>query len=164
MSGVAAGGSAALAGVALGHPAAAVGGIIGVGSSFVGGATSMVEQYAKHAEQRDYEMDIHNYKLGNIKALPNSLAKVDSYNNNNKMFPILEEYSCTDEEKAIFLEKIKYEGMTVNAFGHIEDYLDNLSGETFIKGKLYRLEGLNEEKHFADIIFNEIATGVYIVN
>ena len=52
--------------------------------------------------------------------------------------------------------------MTVNAIGHIENYLDSITGETFIKGKFIRLEGLNEESHFANDIYNEIATGIFI--
>lgn len=163
-AGVIGSGAAAIGGLAMGHPAAALGGAIGIVSSAYSGFAGYAERQEKHNEERDYAIDMHNFNLQNIKAKPDTLTKVTAYNNNNKIFPVLEKYSCTDEEKAIFLEKLKYEGMTVNAFGHIEDYLDNLSGETFIKGKLYRLEGLNEEKHFADIIFNEIATGVYIVN
>ena len=96
--------------------------------------------------------------------MPDTLTKIDSFNNNNKIFPIIEEYSCTDEEKAIFIDKIKYEGMTINAVGKIKDYINSTEEMTFVKGQLIRLEGIDEEKHFADVIYNEIATGVYIVN
>ena len=119
----------------------------------------LLENRERYAEARDYAIDIHNYQLENIKALPSSLSKVDSFNNNNKVFPILEEYSCTDEEKEIFRDKIKYEGMTVNAIGKIIDYIG--SEETFVKGKIIRLNDLDEDNHYAQEVINEIALGLY---
>ena len=156
-------GALAFAGGAfLGHPAAMAGGI----GAMVGGLGSAINNYiaegAQYREDRSQAIDMHNFNLQNIKAKPDTLTKVSAYNNNNKIFPVLEKYSCTEEEKAIFLDKIKYEGMTVNAIGHIGNYLDSATGETFIKGKFIRLEGLNEESHFAEDIYNEIATGIFI--
>ena len=150
------------AGALLGHPAAMAGGIGamlgGLGSSL----TNYITENEQYKEDRSQAIDMHNFNLQNIKAKPDTLTKVSASNNNNKIFPVLEKYSCTEEEKVIFLDKIKYEGMTVNAIGHIGNYLDSVTGETFIKGKFIRLEGLNEESHFANDIYNEIATGIFI--
>ena len=90
------------------------------------------------------------------------MTKIDAFNNNNKVFPIIEEYSCTDEEKEIFLKKIKYEGMTINALGKLIDYLNSVEEETFVKGQMVRFENLNEDTNFANDIYEEIAKGVYI--
>lgn len=142
-----------------GNPAGAVGGALLSGA---GGVADLVMSQKKYGEQKDFAIDIHNYQLDNIKALPDTLTKIDAFNNNNKIFPIIEEYSCTDEEKEIFLNKIKYEGMTINALGKIKDYINTTEEMTFVKGQLIRLEGLNEESHFTYEIYNEMSKGVYL--
>ena len=142
-----------------GNPAGAVGGALLSGA---GGVADLIMSQKKYGEQRDLAIDMHNYQLDNIKALPDTLTKIDAFNNNNKIFPIIEEYSCTDEEKAIFLDKIKYEGMTINAVGKIKDYISSTEEMTFVKGQLIRLEGLNEESHFTYEIYNEMSKGVYL--
>ena len=149
-------------GLALGHKAAAVGGLLGTVGTATAGITNYFQQKEQYGESRKYAIDMHNYQLGNVKALPDSLAKVDAYTSNNKLFPILEKYSCTNEEVEIFKNKIKYEGMTVNAIGKIVDYVDQLEEFTFVKGKFYRLDDLNEENHFANDIAEEFAKGLYI--
>ena len=142
-----------------GNPVGAIGGAVASGA---GGVADLVLSQKKFGEQRDFSIDIHNFQLGNVKALPDSLSKVDAFNENNKLFPFLERYSCTDEEIEIFKEKLKYEGMTVNALGYIINYIDSVEDITFIKGQLIRLDGLNEESHFAYEIYNEVSKGVYI--
>ena len=142
-----------------GNPVGAIGGAVASGA---GGVADLVLSQKKFGEQRDLAIDIHNFQLGNVKALPDSLSKVDAFNENNKLFPFLERYSCTDEEIEIFKEKLKYEGMTVNALGYIINYIDSVEDITFIKGQLIRLDGLNEESHFAYEIYNEVSKGVYI--
>lgn len=154
-------GAALIGGTLMGHPAAALGGGVGLVGSAASGYTNMFKNKEVHQEARDYAIDNHNFKLGNIKALPNSIAKVDSYNNNNKVFPILEEYSCTDEEIAIFEDKIKYEGMTINAIGKIKDYVET-NNRTFVKGKMIRIEDLAEDSHLLYVIYDEISKGVYL--
>lgn len=139
-----------------------IGAVAGAGLSGGGGIADLFMSQAKFNEQRDLAVDMHNFQLGNVKALPHSLSKVDGWNENNKLFPFLERYSCTDEEIEIFREKIKYEGMTINALGKIKDYIDTTEDMTFVKGQLIRLEGLNEESHFTYEIYNEISKGVYL--
>ena len=152
-------GASAIGGLALGHPAAAAGGFIGMGTSALGGFLSSNEQKERYRESKDYAIDQHYFELQNIKAKPDTLTKVSAYNNNNKIFPVLEKYSCTDEEKAIFLDKIKYEGMTINAIGKIIDYIG--VEETFIKGRMIRLNDLDEDNHYAQEVIKEIALGLY---
>ena len=153
-------GAGAMSGMFLtGNPVGAVGG--GVASA-VGGGIDLLLAQKKFEENKSYAIDVHNYQLDNIKALPDTLTKIDAFNNNNKVFPIIEEYSCTDEEKEIFLNKIKYEGMTINALGKLIDYLNSVEEETFVKGQMVRFENLNEDTNFANDIYEEIAKGVYI--
>lgn len=162
-AGVIASGAAGIGGLLMGHPAAALGGAVGVATSAYSGFAGLFEREEKHQEERDYAIDQHNFQLENIKAKPDTLTKVSAYNNNNKIFPILEKYSCTDEEKQIFLDKIKYEGMTINAIGKIKDYINNIDDElTFVKGKIIRLDELAEDSHLLYVIYDEISKGVYL--
>lgn len=146
-------------GVAAGNPMALMG-AAGAAGGLIAQGNNLRAQKQHYEENRDYTIDMHNYQLDNIKALPNTLVGVDAYTNNNKIFPIVEKYSCTDKEKEIFREKLKYEGMTINAMGKIVDYL-NLSGDTFIKGQIIRLENFDMDAHMANYIAGEVAQGFY---
>lgn len=133
---------------------------LGAATGAISGAINMNSQEKNYKEQRDYSIDMHNYQLDNIKAMPDSLTKVDSFTNNNKIFPVLEKYTCTDEEKEIFKSKLEFEGMTVNAIGKIREYL-NPVGETFIKARPLRLLGINDDSHMLYSIYEELSKGYY---
>jgi len=162
ISAIAGTGSGALTGAIAGGVGGAIaGGVLSAG----GGVADLIMSQKKFEENRSFAIDIHNYQLDNIKALPDSLSKVDAFNNNNKLFPILEIYSCSDEEKEIFKNKIKYEGMTVNAIGKLADYINQSEGETFLKGQIIRFRNdFGEDNAFANDVAEEIAKGVYYVN
>lgn len=98
--------------------------------------------------------------MGNIQALPSSLAKTSALTFNNKIFPILEYYTCTDEEKQALRDKIKYNGMTVGRIGIIVDFIRE--EKTYIKGKLIRLESIDEDFHILNAIADEMNKGVFI--
>ena len=141
---------------------------IGAGAvSLVGGAADLGLAEAKYKETLNYREDIHELQLDNIKALPNSLTKVGAFNENNKVFPVLEEYDCTDTEKLIVANKIKYEGMTVNAIGKIRDYINNswsykdISDSGFIKGKFIQINNISDDTHLLNAIAEEFNKGVY---
>lgn len=152
----------AAGGAKIGGPTGAA---IGAG---LGGATStagmIADQYylnKTQAENRSFSIDMFNYGLQNVKALPYSLSKVSAYNANNKIFPMVEYFTCSDREKQAFKDKLKYNGMTINVIGKIEDFIT--SGEKrFIKGQIIRLENINDDSHIANEIYNEINKGVYI--
>lgn len=148
-------------GGAAGGPMGAVGGaLVGGGISSAISALNIDWLERSQSEERDYRIDLHNYQLQNIKAIPDSLTKVDSFNNNNKIYPVLEFYSCTDEESDIFDLKLKYEGMTINALGFITNYIG--PEQTFIKGQMIRIEGVGDDTHLLNAIYDEIAKGVYL--
>lgn len=149
--------SGALAGGGVG---AAVGGVIGGVSSAAGGIADVVMQKNAQKEVLDYTKDLFGYQLGNIKALPNSLAKTSAFVYNSNYYPVLEYYTCTELEKQALRDKIKYNGMTVGVIGKIEDYL--LSEASYIKGKIIRLENAEIDFHEANIIAEEINKGVFI--
>ena len=97
--------------------------------------------------------------MGNIKALPQSLTKVSSLTENNKIFPFIEFYECTEEEKEALRNKLTYNGMTIMRIGFIKDYIDG--DLNYVQGQLIRLLGLNEDSHVVAELANEIKMGAY---
>ena len=131
---------------------------IGVGSA-ISGAVDIGLQVAQQQETLDYTKDLFGYQLGNIKAIPTNLTKTTAFTYNNKIFPILEYYTCTEEEKQALRDKIKYNGMTVMRIGKIEDYIQ--AEPSYIKGQLIRLQ-VNEDNHLLEAIRQEVNKGVYV--
>lgn len=134
-------------------------------SAGAGAADVMLNDKLRQMD-RNLTVDLYGYNLGNIKALPNTIAKVTTFNPNNKIFPILEYYTCTDIEKEALRNKIKYNGMTVMRISTIQNF--RKVDKTYIKGKIIRFAGdnvnidLNEDYHIAFAIYQEIDQGVYI--
>lgn len=144
-----------------GFMAGGVGGAIAGGTaSAIGGAMDYALQRASQAEAIDYTKDQFGYNLGNIKALPNSLTKVSAFNNNNKIFPVMEYYTCTEEEKEALRNKIKYNGMTVMRIGTIREFMK--SEPSYIKGKLIRVTTAPEDYNYVNELANEFNKGVFI--
>ena len=139
---------------------AVVGGVAGTAASMVGGIMDVNMQQALHNEAIDYTKDNFGYQLQNIQALPNTLNKVSSIISVSKLFPFLEYYTCTNEEKEALQNKLKYNGMTVGRIGKIQDYLQQ-DTQTYVQGQLIRLEG-KYDTHIANEIANEFKKGWYI--
>ena len=139
------------------------GGIIGAGASMAASAAAGAIDYNLSEQLRneaiDYTKDQFGYQLGNIQALPMGLSKTSAFTYNNKIFPLLEYYTCTREEKKALENKIKYNGMTVMRIGTISEFKQRTP--TYIKGKLIRLE-INDDNHIVNEIANELNKGVYI--
>lgn len=153
----------AMAGAAAGPWGALAGAIVGgIGGGFASGIagqkdTEFLDRSQK--ENRSYAIDMYGYQLGNIKALPYSLARTDALTYNNKLFPFIEIYECTQEERDALIEKIKYDGMTIMKVANATAFLSN-SG--YFKGRLIRIEGIDDDMHIADDIYNELNKGIYI--
>lgn len=142
---------------------AAVGGVLGLSAGL--GDVALSE--GKYKEQRSYAQDIHQYQLENVRALPYSLSKTTAFTFNNKIFPILEYYTCTDEEKIAVANEIANTGMTVGVIGQVQDYAFNtwsykdIVSRNFVKCRLIRLEDIKDDTHLIDAISNELNKGVY---
>ena len=155
----------AAAGSVAGPVGAIVGGVLGL----TAGAADVALQAAAHSENKSYAQDMHRYQLDNIRALPYSLSKTTAFTFNNKVFPILEFYTCTETEKFAIANEIANTGMTIGVVGNISDYAYNewsygdITSRGFIKGKLIRIEGLDEDYHLAQDIANEFNKGVYLL-
>ena len=142
------------------NPSGIISGSTATASGVANLTTGIVQGNKKHNEQRSFKTDMFNYELGNVQAIPNALAKNTAFTFNNKLFPFVEFYSCTDVEKEAIKEKIKYNSMTVMKVGTIGQYMNYT--EQFIKGQVIRLPDVIDDAHIANEIYNEINKGVFI--
>lgn len=159
----------ATAGLMAAGPYGALAGLATGAASLAGGIRDLQLNDTLRKEAIDYTKDQFGYQLGNIKALPQSLSKVTAYNIDNKYFPFLEYYTCTNDEKQALANKIAFNGMTVMAIGKIVDYINNnwsytVGGKTitsrkYIKGRLIRLAV--GDYNIVNAIADEINKGVY---
>ena len=162
-SGAAAG---AVAGSVIPGVGTAIGAAVGGITSLAGAAADMGFAQAKYNEQISYTKDMHRMQLENIQALPANLTNVGALTYNNMIWPVLEHYSCSQEEKEAIVEYLKYYGMSVGVVGALIDYINkypeyNVEGQTFVAGQLIRLN-LDDDNHIVDHIYNEIKKGVFI--
>ena len=151
--------SGALAGgMAGGVYGAIAGAVVGGATSLAGGIADYANLGKKQAEAKSFAVDMYNYSLQNIKALPYSLTRCTALTYNNKLYPFVEKYSCTEEEKDAFIEKIRYDGMSVMKIAKISDYIGN---NVMVRGEIIRLP-IKHDAHMADAIYEEIRKGVYL--
>ena len=177
--------SGAIAGNTFGAGGAVIGAGVGGAASLGAGIVDVIMSEQLRKETMSYTKDMHNLQMQNIQALPNSLSKVDAFNQQNKCFPFVEIYDCTDEEKLNLCNKIKYTGMTVNRVGKLIDYVNTWSYPSqaggddkwvlvsfpYIKGQLILSSGIDyvedwnirEDNHFITTLAQEISKGVYYV-
>lgn len=149
----------ALAGARVGGPygaiaGAAIGGTIGA----IGGAADIVLNNQLRQDQMDLRSDLQQMDWQNIKARPDSITKISAFDISNKIFPVLEFYSSTQEEKTALTNYLVYNAMTVNRIGYPAQY----SGGYFFQGDLIRIT-INEDAHVAQSINDELRQGVYLI-
>lgn len=162
--------SAAGAGAGIGS---LVGGKLGVGAGLVSAGASiggmlgdLAMQDQLQSEALNYKRDMFNYQLGNIKAMPDTISKIDAFNNVFALWPVIEYYTCTEEEKKAVANKIAYNSMSVGRIGKIKDFKDNkwsygdITSKGYIKGSLIRVN-IDEDTHYINELANEIYKGVY---
>lgn len=137
-----------------------VGGALGGIVSLAGGAVDLAISQKLYDESKSFKQDMRNFNLGNIQALPQTLSRTSAYNVDNKYFPFIEYYTCTEKEKQALRDQIKYTGMTVMRTGKISDYLQ--SDYSYVQGKMIRIESIKNDNHLLVAISEEIMKGVYI--
>lgn len=152
----------------VGGPAAGIAGALGTGAAnIIGGIVDYQMQEKLYQENMSARKDIYNMQLENIQALPNTLTKVTSRNENNKYFPIIEIYDCTDAEKNVVANYIRSNGMTLGIYGKIGDYVSNswsyndIQDRGFIKASIVKIDGIEDDTHLLNAINTELYKGVY---
>lgn len=150
------------AGVLTGNP------LVGIGAgaiSLAGGIADQLVGEERYQQEKQIAIDQYNYQLGNIKALPDTLTNVSSYNVNNRYFPVVEYYTCSEAEVQAMMDQFLYQSYTVMAVGTASTtYSEKWSWTDFnyFKGRIIRLPDLQDDNHMANEIYNEIYKGVYI--
>ena len=145
-----------------GFGALGAGAAIGAGITAASGVADIVVGNLQRREQMSYAKDMYNMNLGNVQALPYTLTKVSAFNYINKIFPLVEYYSCTEEERLIFNRKIKFEGMTVGAIGTLKEFTANGS-ESYFKGSVVIWnDDYDEDYHMANDASSELEKGIRI--
>lgn len=142
-----------------GIPGAIAGGVLGGAASAAGAIADDYYTRLLNNETIDYSQDQFRMRNENIQALPDSLKQVGALTANNKLFPVLEYYTCTEEEKTAIALKLQYNGMTVERIGTIAEFIQQ--EETYIKAKLIRLN-LEEDNHYLEALAQELNKGVFI--
>ena len=157
---VSAGASAAVFGAAVGGPTGAViGGMAGGLASAVAGGVDVAMNDKMRARQREDAQLNFEYTLGNIKARPNTLTRVSAFNANNKVFPFIEVFDCTQTEKTVITNYLKWNGYTINTIGNLKDYISPNINETRIKGHIVFSNIINDT-HLYDEINRELGRGI----
>ena len=147
-------------GMAGGAYGAIAGAVLGTTASAIGGVADYMLMKQRQREAKSFSVDMYKYQLGNIQALPDNITKVTPFTFNNKLWPFIEVYDATDEEKTLFRNFLTYKSMSINAIGYINYYLQ--ASKTFIKGKIIRIESAETDADMLMEIYNELDKGVYI--
>ena len=158
--GIQGGATGAAAGAVGGPWGAAAGAVVGAGTSTLGGVLDYQNTMKRINENRKFAIDNFNLQLGNVRALPDSVTRTSAIVKNNKLFPFVEIYECTDEEKDAYYLKLRYDGMTVGKIGTMTNFKSD-DNSKFFKGRLIRMD-IFESAAVVGEINNELSKGVYI--
>lgn len=141
------------------------GGAVAAASAAAGGLFGMASSEAKYEIDRAAQIATYKYELANVIAAPDTLTKVSAYNVNNKYFPILEKYSCTDEERKAFKSYLRHFNFRVGVLTTIGDVLANrFKAREYVRGDIVIIDGqYGIDPHVAGAIYEEIHEGVYFL-
>ena len=158
----------AMAGSAFGPYGAIAGAVVGGVSSAVGGVADMAINESVRKEQMSYTRDLFKLNLGNIQAQPYSLSKTTAFTANNKIFPILEYYTCSDREKIAVANQIAQFSMNVGVIGTLQEYITNswsyqgIYARKYFKGRLLQTSIHDDDYHIVNAINQELQGGIYL--
>ena len=139
----------------------AIGAVAGGLASSAGGVMDIIGNQKLRREQIGLQKDLFGMELGTIKARADSLTRGAIYNINNKYFPYVEYYTCTDKEREALENKIKYNGMTIGVIGKVVDYIDYSADWTYIQARVIDID-IEDDTHMANTINGELQGGVRI--
>lgn len=139
---------------------AIAGAVVGTGMGLAGGIADYAKTKELNQEALDYNRDMYNYNLQNIQALPQTLSSISSYDANNKLWPFLETYECSDVEKEAMRNKLIYNGMKVGRIDTINSFISTTSN--YIKAQLIRNEISSLDYNELNDIGLELDKGVFM--
>lgn len=103
----------------------------------------------------------HEMQLANIQAQPQTITQIGAFNINNKLFPVLEIYDATDEEKENIRQYITYRSMNIGRTTTIRECLSN-NERTWIEASLVNTVSFLGDAHELATLKSELQRGVYI--
>ena len=139
------------------------GAVVGGSLSALGGLADIKYNEQLREDTRSAQFDMFNYQLGNIKALPNTLTKVSTFNINNKIYPFYEIYEATEEEINSLKNQLLYRGYNLNIIDKLNKFT---TLGTYFKGKLIKINENNMpagDSHLFEAINEELTLGIYWV-
>lgn len=134
------GGTGMMLGSSIKPGAGLTGGLIGAGAGVVTGVTDVLINQQLRNENLDKQKDLFNYQIDNIKAMPSTITKGTPLDINFKLWPLVEEYSASDEEIAELKNFIKYRSMTANIVDTLQNVYNYDLRQEFIDYDYYYIE------------------------
>lgn len=157
----------AMAGSMVGPWGAVAGAVVGTAASGIGGIADITINESIRQENMSYTKDRFTLSLGNIQAQPYSLSKTTAFTANNKIFPILEYYTCSEREKLAVASQIAQYSMNVGIIGTLQEFLSNswsykdIQARKYIRGIFTQIKGINDDFHLLNTINQELSRGIY---
>lgn len=131
-----AGATLGVIGSSFGAPGAIIGGAAGLVAGGLAGYADYQLIEEQYNENRQYQIDLFNYNNQNVQALPTTLSTTGALNPNNKIFPVIEFYDCTEEENEAFINALDFLGFTL---GFITKELTNYANNSkFVQGSVIK--------------------------
>lgn len=158
---VGAGASAAGSGAIMSQIMGPIGTTIGTGASAIGGAADIAKTAILQQASQQYLKDQYTLNLQTIQAKPRNLVKSSSFNINSRIWPVLEYYTCTPEERTYVENYLKYNGYNIHAIGQIKNFINKTGEIGWIQGNIIH-SALVDDDHMLNEINNELLRGVYI--
>lgn len=143
------------------------GGIVGGVGGIASGIADVFIGEGKYREGKSYATDIHQLQLGNVQAMPRTLARTTAFNVDNRYFPILTLYRCSSDEFISVVNFIANRSMSVGIIDTPISYVNNTwsfastTDRGFIQGSIIKIDSVHDT-HFVDELNNEFQKGVYM--
>lgn len=138
---------------------------VGLGAAALSGAAGARDKQLNeklYQENVDFSKDMFDMRNENIQALPQSIAKTSALTIDNKVFPFLERYTCTQKESNTLRERFRLRGMNVNRIDLIVNFIQN-ADLTYVKARLINIDSESELNYqIVTAIAGELYKGVYI--
>lgn len=161
-------GGAIAGGLKGGVPGAIGGAVAGLGSGLFSGLKNQaLAEEAINAAKSQWSMNISA-----IQARPESLTKVSAFDPDNKIWPFLEIYDCTDEEKNLFEKRMIMTGMAGHKFTTLENQMKgSVAYPLVVDSKYYQRfegivvkmpEGVDADPAMIEEISREMRMGLFI--
>ena len=154
------------AGAIKGPWGAAAGAVVGGIASGISGIADLSLNEQIRQEQLSYIKDQQRLNLAAIQAQPYSLSKTTAFTANNKIFPILEFYTCSEKEKEAVVAYLVNNSFNIGAVIPFKSILtttwasNNKTARKWIQGHPIEINS-NEDYHYTAELGRELAQGYY---